>query len=66
MGTSLHVGPLRKQRIRFLDGGQRQDAKHVVLSDPVKGAADSYGVLALAGLYAWRWTFYIDESGRIR
>ena len=41
-------------------------AKHVVLSDPLKEAADSYGVLALAGLYARRWTFYIDEDGRIR
>jgi peroxiredoxin len=42
------------------------DAKHVVLSDPLKKAADSYGVVALAGLYARRWTFYIDESGWIR
>jgi peroxiredoxin Q/BCP len=42
------------------------DAKHVVLSDPLKEAADSYGVVALAGLYARRWTFYIDEDGRIR
>jgi peroxiredoxin Q/BCP len=42
------------------------DAKHVVLSDPLKRAADAYGVVALAGLYARRWTFYIDESGRIR
>jgi peroxiredoxin len=42
------------------------NAKHVVLSDPLKEAADSYGVVALAGLYARRWTFYIDEGGRIR
>ena len=41
-------------------------AKHVVLSDPLKSAADAYGVVALAGLYARRWTFYIDETGRIR
>ncbi len=42
------------------------DAKHVVLSDPLKEAARSYGVVALGGLYARRWTFYIDRSGRIR
>ena len=41
-------------------------AKHVVLSDPAKLAANSYGVLALGGLYARRWTFYIDETGHIR
>jgi peroxiredoxin len=41
------------------------NAKHVVLSDPLKEAADSYGVLALAGLYARRWTFYIDEDGSL-
>ena len=42
------------------------NAKHVVLSDPLKEAADSYGVVALAGLYARRWTFYIDREGTIR
>ena len=42
------------------------NAKHVVLSDPLKEAADSYGVVALAGLYARRWTFYIDSDGVIR
>jgi peroxiredoxin len=42
------------------------DAKHVVLSDPLKEAAESYGVIALGGLYSRRWTFYIDEGGRIR
>ena len=41
-------------------------ARHVVLSDPSKAAAESYGVVALGGLYARRWTFYIDEAGRIR
>ncbi len=40
-------------------------ARHVVLSDPSKAAAKPYGVLALGGLYARRWTFYIDENGRI-
>lgn len=42
------------------------DAKHVVLSDPLKEAAESYGVVAFGGLYSRRWTFYIDESGTIR
>jgi peroxiredoxin Q/BCP len=32
-------------------------ARHVVLSDPLKEAADAYGVVALGGLYARRWTF---------
>jgi peroxiredoxin Q/BCP len=41
-------------------------ARHVVLSDPLKEAAEAYGVTALGGLYARRWTFYIDEAGRIR
>jgi peroxiredoxin Q/BCP len=41
-------------------------AKHVVLSDPDKVAAEAYGVVALGGLYARRWTFYIDKDGVIR
>ncbi len=40
-------------------------ARHVVLSDPSKTAAEAYGVLALGGLYARRWTFYIDRAGKI-
>jgi peroxiredoxin Q/BCP len=40
-------------------------AKHVVLSDPGKTAAEAYGVVALGGLYARRWTFYIDASGKV-
>jgi peroxiredoxin Q/BCP len=41
-------------------------ARHVVLSDPLKTAAEAYGVTALGGLYARRWTFYIDPAGIIR
>jgi len=41
-------------------------ATHVVLSDPLKQAAEAYGVLGLGGLYSKRWTFYIDDAGRIR
>jgi len=41
-------------------------AGFVLLSDPEKQVADEYGVLALGGLYARRWTFYIDEAGIVR
>jgi peroxiredoxin Q/BCP len=39
---------------------------HVLLSDPTGAAARAYGVSALGGLYARRWTFYIDRDGIIR
>ncbi len=42
------------------------DAAHVLLSDPGKEVASSYGVTALGGLYARRWTFYIDRDGVVR
>ena len=41
-------------------------ASFVLLSDPEKTNAKAYGVLALGGLYAKRWTFYIDARGIIR
>ena len=37
-----------------------------VVSDPKGIVAKQYGVLALGGLYARRWTFYIDVEGRVR
>ncbi len=40
-------------------------AKHVLLSDEAGKVADQYGVLALGGLYARRWTFYVDKAGEI-
>jgi peroxiredoxin Q/BCP len=40
-------------------------AKHVLLSDDSAAAAKAYGVLGLGGLYAKRWTFYIQPDGRI-
>jgi peroxiredoxin Q/BCP len=46
--------------------GQSLSAKHILLSDPTKTAARAYGVTALGGLYARRWTFYIDPDGLIR
>jgi len=41
-------------------------ARFVLLSDPGKQHAKKFGVLALGGLFAKRWTFYIDSKGRIR
>jgi peroxiredoxin Q/BCP len=41
-------------------------ARHVVLSDPSGAAARAYGVAALGGLFARRWTFYIDAGGMVR
>ena len=46
--------------------GESLSAKHVLLSDPTKTAARAYGVTAFGGLYARRWTFYIDPDGLIR
>ena len=41
-------------------------ARHTVLSDPTGDVARTYGVVAFGGLYARRWTFYIDSEGLIR
>jgi peroxiredoxin Q/BCP len=38
----------------------------VLLSDPDGVVAKEYGVTTLGGLYARRWTFYIDREGVIR
>lgn len=40
-------------------------AEQVVLSDPSSETAQAYGVVGPGGLYASRWTFYIDADGRI-
>ena len=45
---------------------QSVGAKFVLLSDPEKESADRYGVLALGGFYARRWTFFIDANGIVR
>ena len=42
------------------------EAKQVLLSDPSGDTAKRYGVSALGGLYARRWTFYIDPQGVLR
>ena len=41
-------------------------AKHTLLSDPTGDAARAYGVQGFAGLFAKRWTFYVDRDGVIR
>lgn len=41
-------------------------AKFVLLSDPEKKVAEQYGVIGLGGLYARRWTFFIDRAGVVR
>ncbi len=42
------------------------DGNFPLLSDPERTSAEAYGVLGFAGLYAKRWTFYIDRDGVIR
>lgn len=42
-----------------------EGAKQVVLSDPGGDTARAYGVVGPGGLYANRWTFYVDAEGRI-
>jgi peroxiredoxin Q/BCP len=41
-------------------------AKHVLLSDPTGATAAAYDVTGFGGLFAKRWTFYIDRDGVIR
>lgn len=42
------------------------DGNFPLLSDPDSTVAKAYGVAGFAGLYAKRWTFYIDVDGVIR
>ena len=42
------------------------ETTQVVLSDPEGSTASAYGVTSFGGLYARRWTFYIDSAGVIR
>lgn len=41
-------------------------AELVLLSDDGGVVANAFGVTSLGGLYAKRWTFYIDREGTIR
>jgi peroxiredoxin Q/BCP len=47
----------------FAEGLQ---AEHVLLSDPTGETARAYGVAGFGGLFAKRWTFYVDQAGVIR
>jgi peroxiredoxin Q/BCP len=47
----------------FAEGLQ---ARHVLLSDPTGETARAYGVAGFGGLFAKRWTFYVDRDGVIR
>ncbi len=40
--------------------------KTLVLSDPDGETAKRFGVIGFGGLYARRWTFYIDGDGILR
>jgi peroxiredoxin Q/BCP len=40
-------------------------ANLVLLSDPKGDVAAAYGVSSLGGMYAKRWTFYVDRDGEI-
>jgi peroxiredoxin Q/BCP len=42
------------------------DARLVLLSDPTGETARAWGVTSLGGLYARRWTFYVDREGILR
>ncbi len=42
------------------------NTSQVLLSDLGGEVADRYGVTALGGLYARRWTFYIGSDGAVR
>jgi peroxiredoxin Q/BCP len=48
------------------DFAESVGASFVLLSDPGKQSAKEFGVLALGGFFAKRWTFYIDSTGVIR
>jgi len=51
---------------RNRDFAESLGADRVLLSDPSGTAAEAYGVKAFGGLWARRWTFYIDADGIIR
>jgi peroxiredoxin Q/BCP len=48
------------------DFAKSLNAKLVLLSDPKGDVANAFGVSALGGAYAKRWTFYVDKDGVVR
>ena len=45
---------------------EAMETKTLVLSDPDGETAKRFGVIGFGGLYAKRWTFYIDGEGILR
>jgi peroxiredoxin Q/BCP len=50
---------------RNAEWAKQEGAKQVILSDPTGEVAKAYGVAGAGGLFAKRWTFYIDKDGAI-
>lgn len=48
------------------DFAKAEGAKHVLLSDVDGSVAEAFGVAGSGGLFAQRWTFYVDREGVIR
>jgi peroxiredoxin Q/BCP len=51
---------------RNRDFAESLESKLVLLSDPSGKVAKAYGVAGIRGLFAKRWTFYIDREGIVR
>jgi peroxiredoxin Q/BCP len=51
---------------RNAEWAKEEGAKHVILSDPTGKVAQAYDVAGMGGLFAKRWTFYIDKDGVIK
>ncbi len=48
---------------RNAEFAKAEGAKQVVLSDPTGEVATAYGAAGIGGLFAKRWTFYVDKNG---
>lgn len=48
------------------DFAKAEGARHVLLSDVDGSVAEAFGVAGSGGLFAQRWTFYVDRDGVIR
>lgn len=48
---------------RNAEFAKAEGAKQIVLSDPTGEVATAYGVAGVGGLFAKRWTFYVDREG---
>lgn len=50
---------------RNAEFAKTEGAKQIVLSDPTGAVATAYGVAGVGGLFAKRWTFYVDKDGTV-